>query len=154
MAPHLAGYPLQSGSRRPAVKQTVRLEALRHVGLFKGMSKRSLTKIDQLSEVHAVDAGDVIVAEGDPGSDMMVVLAGTAEVTRGDRTVSELSIGQVFGEMALLDKQTRSATVTALDPMQLLVIDGPAFRKLLVKVPGLANSLLATLSLRLRDADL
>jgi len=135
------------------VKQTVRLEALRHVGLFKGMSKRSLTRINQMSEVRMVAKGEIIVAEGDPGSDAMVVLEGTASVTRGNRKMSELTVGQVFGEMALLDRQPRSATVTAEEPMRLLVIHGAEFRKLLTKVPGLADALLATLSRRLREAD-
>src|SRR5680860_893715 len=78
MAPSLSTYPLDSKVRRAAVKQTVRLEALRHVGLFKGMSKRSLTRINQMSEVRMVAKGEIIVAEGDPGSDAMVVLEGTA----------------------------------------------------------------------------
>ncbi len=153
MSPSLSSYPLDSKVRRPAVKQTVRLEALRHVGLFKGVSKRSLVKIDQMSEVRAVGQGEVIVAEGESGSDTMVVLVGTASVARGNRKVAELTVGQVFGEMALLDRQPRSATVTADEPMHLLVIHGAEFRKLLTKVPGLADSLLATLSRRLREAD-
>ena len=135
------------------MKQTVRLDALRHVGLFKGMSKRSLAKINQMSEVRAASEGEVIVAEGDPGSDAMVVLEGTATVRRGNRKISELTVGHVFGEMALLDRQPRSATVTADEPMQLLVIHGAEFRKLITKVPGLADALLATLSRRLREAD-
>ena len=135
------------------MKQTVRLEALRHVGLFKGVSKRSLVKIDQMSEVRAVAEGEVIIAEGESGSDTMVVLEGTASVTRGNRKVGELTVGQVFGEMELLDRQPRSATVTADAPIQLLVIPGAEFRKLLTKVPGLADSLLATLSRRLREAN-
>ena len=135
------------------MKQTVRLDALRHVGLFKGMSKRSLAKINQLSDVRTVAEGEVIVAEGDPGSDAMVVLEGTATVRRGNRKISELTVGHVFGEMALLDREPRSATVTADEPMQLLVIRGAEFRKLITKVPGLADALLATLSRRLREAD-
>ena len=135
------------------MKQTVRLEALRHVGLFKGMSKRSLAKINEMSEVRTAAPGEILVAEGDPGSDAMVVLEGTASVKRGRRKVSELTVGQVFGEMALLDRQPRSATVTAEEPMRVLVIQGTEFRKLLTKVPGLADALLATLSRRLREAD-
>lgn len=152
-SPKLSGYPFNTTSRRPAVKQTVRLDALRQVGLFKGLSKRSLVRIDQVSEVRTAEEGDVLVAQGDIGSEMMVVLSGTATVTRGRRKMNELGVGESFGEMALLDKQTRSATVTASGPMQLLVIDGPTFRKLLTKVPGLTDSLLSTLSRRLRDAD-
>jgi CRP-like cAMP-binding protein len=151
-SPQLSGYPFNTTSRRPAVKQTVRLDALRQVGLFKGLSKRSLMRIDQVADVRTAEEGDTLVEQGQVGSEMMVVLSGSAIVKRGNRKVSELGVGESFGEMALLDKQTRSATVTAAAPMQLLVIDGATFRKLLTKVPGLTDSLLATLSIRLREA--
>ena len=150
--PRLTGYPVDSRFTKKAVPQTVRLEALRQVGLFKGVSKRSLIRIDQLSEVRSALPGAVIVAQGDAGNDMMVVLEGRASVTRGTRKLNELSVGQVFGEMALLDNQPRSASVTALEPMRMLVIHGPEFRKLMSKVPGLTDALLATLCARLRDA--
>jgi sigma-B regulation protein RsbU (phosphoserine phosphatase) len=152
------GYPIDTRFQKQTVTQTARLEALRHVGLFKGVSKRSLVLIDRLSVVRTVLPGEVLVKQGDAGSDMMVVLDGKASVTRGKRTLTELSVGQVFGEMSLLDNQPRSATVTALEPTRVLVINGQAFRKLLAKVPGLAETLLATLCARLRetnaDADL
>lgn len=151
-SPQLSGYPFNTTSRRPAVKQTVRLDALRQVGLFKGLSKRSLVRIDQVAELRTAEEGDTLVEQGQIGNEMMVVLSGTAVVKRGNRKVSELGVGESFGEMALLDRQTRSATVTATGPMQLLVIDGKTFRKLLTKVPGLTDSLLATLSIRLREA--
>ena len=151
-SPQLTGYPFNTTPRRPTVKQTVRLDALRKVGLFKGLSKRSLVRIDQVSDVRSARAGDILVAQGETGSEMMVVLSGTAVVRRGNRKVGEIGVGESFGEMALLDRQTRSATVTATGPMELLVIDGRAFRKLLTKVPGLTDSLLATLSVRLREA--
>jgi CRP/FNR family transcriptional regulator, cyclic AMP receptor protein len=146
-------YPVDTRFQKPNVSQTARLEALRHVGLFQGVSKRSLVLIDRLSVVRTVLPGEVLVAEGDTGSDMMVVLDGKASVTRGTRKLTELSVGQAIGEMALLDNQPRSATVTALEPMRILAINGPAFRKLLSKVPGLTEALLATLCSRLREAN-
>ena len=152
MAPKLSGYPVDTRFTGKAIPQTVRLEALGHVGLFKGVSKRSLVRIDQLSEVRPAYPGDVIVKQGEPGNDMMVVLEGRASVTRGNRKLNELSVGQVFGEMSLLDNQPRGATVTALEPMRMLVIHGPEFRKLMNKVPGLTDALLATLCERLREA--
>ena len=150
--PQMTGYPVDTRVTKRAVPQTVRLDALRQVGLFKGVSKRSLLRIDQLSDVRSALPGDVLVTQGDPGNELMVVLEGRASVTRGTRKLNELSVGQVFGEMALLDNQTRSATVTALEPMRMLVIHGPEFRKLMAKVPGLTDALLATLCKRLREA--
>jgi CRP-like cAMP-binding protein len=152
-SPKMMGYPVDTRFSKQPVTQTVRLEALGKVGLFKGVSKRSLIRIDQMSEVRSAFTGDVVVAQGEPGSDAMVILDGSAAVTRGNRKLGVLSVGQVFGEMALLDNQPRDATVTALEPMRMLVIHGPAFRKLMAKVPGLTDALLATLSMRLREAN-
>jgi CRP-like cAMP-binding protein len=149
----LTGYPVDTRFRKDSITQNDRLEALRCVDLLRGLSKRNLILIDRLSTVRTVPTGEVLVAQGAPGTEVMILLDGTARVTRGRRTVRELGPGHVCGEMSLLDKQPRSATVTALEPTRMLVIDGPAFRKLLSKVPGLSESLLATMSMRLRAAD-
>lgn len=153
MQPKVTGYPVDASMRRRPIKQAVRLRALGGVGLFAGMSKRNLTLIDQLAEQRSVPAGAVIVTEGDQGSDMMIVVEGSAAVTRKGRKLAGLTSGHVFGEMALLDRQPRSATVTAEEPMRMLVINGPTFRKLLAKVPRLTEALLANLSMRLREAN-
>jgi CRP-like cAMP-binding protein len=152
-SPQMTGYPVDPRFAHKPIPQPVRLEALRHVGLFEGVSKRSLVQIDQVSEVRNVLRGNIIVAQGERGTEAMVVLAGSAAVTRGRRKLGVVSVGEVFGEMALLDDQPRSATVTALEPMRMLVIDGRAFRKLMTRVPGLCDALLATLSTRLREAN-
>lgn len=148
-----SGYPLDTRFRSDTVTQAVRLDALRGVALFQGLSKRNLGLIDKLSIVRTVPAGEVIVQQGDAGTEMMILLDGRASVKRGTRKLEDLAAGSVCGEMALLDKQPRSATVTALEPTRLLVVDGPGFRKLLAKVPALSESLLVALSMRLRAAD-
>ena len=153
MALKMTGYPIDTRFSSKPVPQTVRIDALRKVGLFKGMSKRSLVRIDQVSVVRNVLKDDILVAQGERGSDAMVVLGGSAAVTRGHRKLKVLTVGDVFGEMALLDDQPRSATVKALEPMRVIVINGPAFRKLMRDIPGLTDSLLATLSARLREAN-
>jgi len=152
-SPKMMGYPMDSRFTSKPVPQTVRIDALRKVGLFKGMSKRSLVRIDQVSVVRTVLKDDILVAQGERGSDAMVVLDGSAAVTRGHRKLNVLTVGDVFGEMALLDDQPRSATVKAIEPMRVIVIHGPAFRKLMHQIPGLTDSLLATLSARLREAN-
>jgi CRP-like cAMP-binding protein len=148
----MTGYPVDTRFSKP-ISQPARLEALRHIGLFEGVSKRALVQIDQVSEVRTALEGDIVIAQGERGCEAMVVLQGSAAVSRGKRRLGVVTVGEVFGEMALLDDQPRSATVTALEPMRMLVIDGRAFRKLMVKVPGLSDALLATLCARLREAN-
>ena len=84
---------------------------------------------------------------------MRIVLEGLASVSRGKRKLGECAAGQCFGEMSLLDKGPRSATVLALASMTLLVIPGADFRRMLVKVPSLTEALLSALSSRLREAN-
>lgn len=146
-------YPIDPSVRKRAVNQSKRIEALGRVPLFSSLSKRSLTRIDRITAVKNAREGDVLMREGDAGTEMMVVLDGRASASRGKRKLGECTTGQWFGEMALLDKQPRSATITALQDMKLLVIPGDEFRKMLVKVPGLAEALLSNLSDRLREAN-
>jgi CRP-like cAMP-binding protein len=152
MLPKVTGYPLDPAVRsRRRPSQASRIEALRRVPLFAGLSTRNLARIDGISRVAFASTGRVIIEEGAPGDELMVVLDGRASVRRGDRTIAECGPGQWFGEMALLDDQPRSATVVADEPMRLLTISRKDFRKLLTKAPRLAETLLASLSTRIRE---
>ncbi len=153
MQPRLAGYGVDPGVRKRALNQAARIEALGRVAFFHGVSKRNLIRIDQIATIRHVREGDVVMAEGDPGDEMMVVIDGTASVRGGQRELGVCGPGQCVGEMALLDARPRSATVVALEPMRMLVLSGAAFRKLLAKVPHLNQVLLSTLSTRLREAN-
>ena len=107
--------------------------------------------------VHRV-AGDRIVAELDPGSDVFVIVEGEAEVfvepRRGERKLLRtLGPGSAFGEMSSLTGGLRSATVMAKSKVTLLVIPDAAFDRLRERRPEVALALLRTLSKRLADAD-
>jgi CRP/FNR family cyclic AMP-dependent transcriptional regulator len=152
--PRVTGYLIDDRFRdRPRPNQDRRIGALGGVALFKGLSRRNLTRIDRIAFLKFAQEGDVLLKQGDPGDVMMVVLDGCASVSRGKRKLGECTPGQCFGEMALLDNQPRSASVVALDSMRLVVVPGAEFRKLLPKVPHLAEALLSTLSTRLREAN-
>ena len=153
MQPKHGSYAIDPSARKRDAKQSVRVEALGHVALFKDLSKRNLTRIDQIGYVKHLRAGDVLMTQGDPGNEMMVVIDGRAAVRRGKRKIGECGPGQCLGEMALLDKEPRSATVVALEPMRLVVIPGTDFRKLLAKMPRLTEGLLSAMSARLREAN-
>jgi CRP-like cAMP-binding protein len=74
-------------------------------------------------------------------------------VTRSGKAVAELGPGDLFGELALLTRDQRDATITALTPMTLVVIEDRAFRGLIGEVPALSRGILAILARRLHDAD-
>jgi SAM-dependent methyltransferase len=108
-----------------SVQSTVRLDAARLRGLpmFADCSEGELAAVMARSAVISRDQGEVLIAEGDPGTDVFVLLEGKAVVSRQGEEVASLGPGDLFGEMAAFDSGVRTATVTASSPVELLLID-------------------------------
>ena len=126
---------------------------LQHVWLFAGCSQVELRRITKLHERVVVPSGTLLVEQGEPGLLFFVVLAGTASVVRDGRLVSSLRPGDYFGELALLDKGPRSASVTSNTEMTLLVIRQRHFQRVLQASPALTRRLLRAMANRLHAAD-
>jgi len=127
---------------------------LAEVPLFSALSKKDLQLVAKQAEpVHAT-AGQAIVTEGAAGADFFVILDGTARVERHGTKVAELGPGGFFGDLALLDRAPRNATVVAETDMELVKLGQRAFDDLIEHVPGFAKKLLAGLARRLRQQDL
>lgn len=121
---------------------TDRFETLRSIPLFAGCSTKELTQVDSLVAEDRASEGDVLIREGSPGRESFIILSGEAIVTVGARLVAKLGPGDFFGEMALLGRRNlRTATVTAITPMRLLVADPRQFSTLL-QIEGVATSML------------
>ena len=129
------------------------LDHLAQVPLFSALSRKELALVARRAEDVKVDPGRVLVSEGSTGSEFFVIIEGTANVTRRGRKVATLGPGDAFGELALLDKAPRNATVTALTPMEVVVLGQREFGGLIDEVPGFARKLLAGMARRLRDQD-
>jgi CRP-like cAMP-binding protein len=134
-------------------RKDTKLDHLAQVRLFRACSNKELTTIGRASDEVRVPAGKVLTEEGSPGHEFYLVLEGTATVSRKKKKVATVGPGQYFGEMALLDRGPRSATVTADTAMTLLVLGQREFSGVLDEVPGIAHKLLATMAERLREAD-
>ena len=132
----------------------VYLDHLAEVPLFSAASKQDLAKIARASDEVTVKAGRVLVEEGRTGHEFFLILEGTATVRRKNRKVNQLGPGQYFGELALLDKGPRTATVVADTEMKVLVLGQREFLGVLDEVPGLAYKILRMMAHRLREADL
>jgi CRP-like cAMP-binding protein len=126
---------------------------LADVPLFSSCSKRDLQKIAAASDEVAFKAGRTLVEQGKIGHEFFLIVEGQAVVRRNGRKVATLSQGQYFGELALLTKAPRDATVTADTNMLLLVIGQREFLGVLDAVPGLALKLLRYLADRLRAVE-
>jgi CRP/FNR family transcriptional regulator, cyclic AMP receptor protein len=130
-----------------------KLDRLGKVRLFSACTNKELAQIGRASDEVSVPAGKELVTEGTGGHEFFLILEGEATVSRGGNEVATLSAGDYFGELALLDRAPRNATVTAKTPMTLLVIGQREFSGVLEEVPGLAHKLLIQMAGRLREAD-
>jgi len=134
------------------------IEMLQGMPLFAGLSKRELQTIAQLTKQRRYDRYQVIIKAGDRGTALFLLTSGIVRVTVGGSLGKELILGVLypqdfFGEMALLDGLPRSATVTALEESEVLVISQKDFLECIRKVPQVAAKMIVTLSLRLRQTD-
>jgi CRP/FNR family cyclic AMP-dependent transcriptional regulator len=129
------------------------LDHLAQVPLFSACSKKDLRLIARASDEVPVAAGRTLVEEGKPGHEFFLIVDGKASVWRGGRKVATLGPGQYFGELAILDRKPRSATVKADTDMVVLVLGQREFAGVLDEVPGLARKLLQSMATRLREAD-
>jgi CRP/FNR family cyclic AMP-dependent transcriptional regulator len=130
-----------------------KLEHLSNVKMFSALNKKELTLIAKASDAVKVPAGTEVVTEGQLGHEFYLLLSGSASVRRNGRKIATLGPGQYFGEMALLDRGPRSATIVIEEPAELLVIGQREFLAVLDQVPALAHKLLVNMAVRLREAD-
>lgn len=121
--------------------------------LFSSLSRRDLQKIARAVDERAVDRGTTLVEQGSQGKEAFVIVNGTATVKRNNKKVATLGPGAVVGELSLLDRGPRTATVTADDALTILVIDQRHFWGLIEDVPAVAHKLLSALAGRIRDLD-
>ena len=131
-------------------------DALKRLWLFSELTDADVDQIRALARVQRYPARQTVVSQGDQSGDLFLVVDGRLRASscnaNGDEVVlSIMGPGDVFGEMALLDGEPRSATVATLDACQLMVIEARAFHALLRQMPTLSASLMKVMARRIRD---
>jgi CRP/FNR family cyclic AMP-dependent transcriptional regulator len=109
-------------------------ENLRAVPLFASMDEADLRRISTFATEDSAPEGATLVREGDFSNDMVAIESGTADVLRGGGTIGSLGPGDVFGEMGVLGKENRSATIVATSPMRLVRLDSWNVKRLPAEV--------------------
>ena len=127
-------------------------QQLAKVPLFSGLSQKELDAIVRASKEVDHRPGHVIAREGDRGIGFFLVLDGEAKVSRGGKGLAKLKAGDFFGEISLLDRGPRTATVTATTEIRLLGVTAWVFRGILTEYPSIAMKLLEVVAARLRQA--
>ena len=132
-----------------------KIDLIKGVPLFAGASKGELAKIAGIADEVDLPAGRTLIKEGDSAREFFVLIDGTADVTQDGKQIGKImGPGDFFGEIALVAKAPRTATITTTSPVRALVITDRAFRQLLDESPEIAVGVLTTLAERLAPTAL
>ena len=121
---------------------------LKRIPVFSDLSDDELTHIANLAAEVSVPEGKELVREGDYSYDLLAIQDGTARVEKEGRTVAELGPGDVVGEMGVLERSQRSATVVATSSMQLVTLTSWDIRRLQKSAPKAVDHLRELISAR------
>jgi CRP-like cAMP-binding protein len=129
------------------------IEHLTQVPLFSACSQDELRKLSRRTTDIPIAAGHTLVKEGERGLEFFVIVSGRAKVSRKGRKVGELGPGEFFGELALLIDAGRNATVTALTPMEAIVLSRREFDAALADAPRMTRKIMSGMARRLAEYD-
>jgi CRP/FNR family cyclic AMP-dependent transcriptional regulator len=130
-----------------------KIDLIRKVPLFSRLSKTGLSDVASIADEMDLPEGKELTREGERGREFFVILDGEADVTQQGKRIRQLGKGDFLGEIALVTKQPRTATVTATSSLRVLVITDRDFARLLRDSPEIGQGVLEALGERLA-ADL
>lgn len=130
-----------------------RVQALRQVPLLRDLDRTDLEEVGKISYSVTRQEGEPLLLQGDVGTELLLLVEGTARVELDGKAIGEVGPNSILGEMALIDNHRRSASVIAVTPCEVLVIPYGKFWDFLGRAPSVQRTLLITLSRRVRDLE-
>jgi CRP-like cAMP-binding protein len=127
--------------------------ALANTRLFSLCSTRELRKVAKLAKIRRIPKGTRLMTEGEDGDSMYVILTGMARVSRNGRRVALIGGGDAVGELALLARSKRNATVDADSDLEVAEISRRSLSRLVHDVPSFSLKLLEAMAARVRELD-
>jgi CRP/FNR family transcriptional regulator, cyclic AMP receptor protein len=134
--------------------KNAKVDLLKAVPLFGRCSKKELAEIATIADEIDLPEGKQLTKEGSRGSEFFILLEGNADVRRKKRKVKTLGPGDFLGEIALVTKVPRTATVTTSSPVRALVVSEQNFRRLLERSPDVQIKVLEALAERVAATSL
>ena len=131
-----------------------KIDLIKGVPLFSAASKAELAQIAGIADQVDLPEGKTLIKEGETGREFFILIDGTADVMQGGSKIRTMGPGDFFGEIALISKAPRSATITTTAPVKALVITDRAFRQLLEHSPQIAVPVLTALAERLAPTSI
>ena len=134
-------------------RSSQKIDLLKKVHLFSNLSLRHLREIAKHADQVQVEKGRVLVQQGKIGWEFIFIVEGKARVEKDGNVIRQLSKGDFFGEISLIDGEPRTSSVIAETNMTLLIVHKPSFDHLLDAIPGLQRKILISLCQYLRRAE-
>lgn len=135
------------------LRRDEKVEKLSRVPLFSGCPKKHLRQIATITDEIDLRSGTVLTRQGGRGREFFVLLEGTVDVVQDGRKITSLGAGDFFGEMALVSKKPRTATVTAATPIRTLVVTERDFKRLLRDEPDISVKVLEAVAARANPGE-
>jgi len=137
-----------------ALRKNAKVEMLKRVPLFSRCSNKELGEIAKITDEIDLPEDRVLTKEGASGREFFVLVEGNADVRRKRRKVGTLGPGDFLGEIALITKAPRTATVKTTTPVRALVVSEQNFRRLLERTPQVQIKVLEALAERVAATSL
>ena len=134
-------------------KGSQKIEVFKKVPLFSVLGGRNLKEVSKIADENQVKAGQILVQQGRGGWHFYLIAEGQARVEKNGKKIRTLGPGEFFGEISLIDREPRTASVIAESKMTVLVVSSQSFTHLLETVPGLYKDMLIALCKYIRRAD-
>jgi len=131
------------------------MELLSSHSLFSHLSAAAIYRLVELAQIQAFRAGELILQEGQSAVGCYIIASGRVEVVRSidtprQRVLGQLGMGEILGEMAVIDEQAHSASVRAIEDTECILIERWDFKAQMQAYPEIALQLLPILARRLR----
>jgi HEAT repeat protein len=140
--------PSEDSQMMPLIEKVMILKGSE---FFRNFPGADLAAVAALADVVHYDQGEIVFEQGDEGDAFYVVAQGSIKISRGRTELATLGPREGFGEMAILDRETRSATATAGEPATLIKLDRDSFDRVVEQNPVVARGIYRVLTERLRN---
>jgi CRP-like cAMP-binding protein len=132
------------------LRKNAKIELIKNVPLFSRCSKKELAAVAAEADELVLPKGRTLTTQGARGAEFVVIVDGSADVSKNGRRINQLGSGSFLGEIALFSGAPRTATVTTTSETRILVLTDRSFRRLTNEMPSIQASILKALSERLQ----